>query len=39
MKEGKFARFEEITRTASEIQDSLTSILSEKQIAVPELSH
>jgi MoxR-like ATPase len=37
MKEGKFARFEEITRTAAEIQDSLISILSEKQIAVPEL--
>jgi MoxR-like ATPase len=38
MREGKFARFEEITRTASEIQDSLISILSEKQIAVPELA-
>lgn len=37
MKEGQFARFEEITRTAAEIQDSLISILSEKQIAVPEL--
>jgi MoxR-like ATPase len=37
MREGKFARFEEITRTAPEIQDSLISILSEKQIAVPEL--
>jgi MoxR-like ATPase len=37
MREGKFARFEEITRTAAEIQDSLISILSEKQIAVPEL--
>lgn len=37
MKEGKFARFEEITRTSSEIQDSLISILSEKQVAVPEL--
>jgi MoxR-like ATPase len=38
MREGKFARFEEITRTAAEIQDSLISILSEKQIAVPELN-
>jgi MoxR-like ATPase len=38
MREGAFARFEEITRTAAEIQDSLISILSEKQIAVPELS-
>lgn len=37
MRDGKFARFEEITRTAAEIQDSLISILSEKQIAVPEL--
>jgi MoxR-like ATPase len=37
MKEGKVARFEEITRTAAEIQDSLISILSEKQVAVPEL--
>jgi MoxR-like ATPase len=37
MSEGKFARFEEITRTSSEIQDSLISILSEKQVAVPEL--
>src|SRR5262245_60301492 len=38
MREGLFARFEEITRTAAEIQDSLISILSEKQIAVPELN-
>jgi len=38
MREGKLARFEEITRTAAEIQDSLISILSEKQIAVPELN-
>jgi MoxR-like ATPase len=37
MREGIFARFEEITRTAAEIQDSLISILSEKQIAIPEL--
>lgn len=38
MEAGKFARIEEITRTASEVQDSLISILSEKQIAVPELN-
>jgi MoxR-like ATPase len=37
MRGGKIARYEEITRTAPEIQDSLISILSEKQIAVPEL--
>ena len=37
MQGGLFARFEEITRTAAEIQDSLISILSEKQVAVPEL--
>lgn len=37
MQGGKFARFEEITRTAPEIQDSLISTLSEKQIAIPEL--
>jgi len=38
MREGVFARFEEVTRTAAEIQDALISILSEKQIAVPELN-
>src|SRR3954463_1696029 len=38
MREGTFARFEEITRTAPEVQDALISILSEKQIAVPELN-
>ncbi len=37
MTSGKFARFEEVTRTASEIQDALISVLSEKQISVPEL--
>lgn len=37
MRDGRFARFEEITRTSSEIQDALISILSEKQVAVPEL--
>jgi MoxR-like ATPase len=38
MRDGKFARFEEVTRTASEIQDSLISILSEKAIVIPELA-
>lgn len=37
MKAGKFARFEEVTRTSPEIQDALISILSEKQVALPEL--
>jgi MoxR-like ATPase len=37
MREGKIARFEEITRTGPEVQDALISILSEKQIAIPEL--
>ena len=37
MQEGTFARLEEITRTSSEVQDSLISILSEKQVALPEL--
>ena len=37
MTEGRFARLEEVTRMASEIQDALISILSEKSIAVPEL--
>jgi MoxR-like ATPase len=37
MRGGKFARFEEVTRTSPEIQDSLISILSEKQVAIPEL--
>ncbi len=37
MREGRFARVEEITRTSSEVQDALISILSEKQIAIPEL--
>jgi MoxR-like ATPase len=37
MREGRFARLEEITRTSSEVQDSLISILSEKQVAIPEL--
>ena len=37
METGKIARFEEISRCASEVQDALISILSEKYIAIPEL--
>ncbi|MFQ5978623.1 MAG: AAA family ATPase [Candidatus Heimdallarchaeota archaeon] len=38
MEEGKLLRFEEITRCHSDIQDSLVSIMSEKSMAIPELS-
>ncbi|MDR2940069.1 MAG: AAA family ATPase [Clostridiales bacterium] len=37
MEDGKVARFEEITRCPSEVQDALISIISEKNIAIPEL--
>ncbi|GEM_PF-940240 len=37
MQEGKIVRFEELTRCSSEVQDGMLSILSEKEIAVPEL--
>jgi len=37
MEGGGIARFEEISRCASEVQDALISILSEKTIAIPEL--
>ncbi|MCA1295294.1 AAA family ATPase [Paenibacillus sp. alder61] len=37
MEAGGIARFEEISRCASEVQDALISILSEKTISVPEL--
>ncbi|MCL1937335.1 MAG: AAA family ATPase [Candidatus Azobacteroides sp.] len=37
MESGSIARFEEISRCASEVQDALISILSEKTIAIPEL--
>jgi MoxR-like ATPase len=36
MSEGKIARFEELTRCAQEIQDTLISIMSEKQLMIPE---
>lgn len=38
METGSIVRFEEISRCASEVQDALISILSEKRISVPELS-
>lgn len=38
MEDGMIARFEEISRCASEVQDALISILSEKNISIPELS-
>ncbi len=38
MESGQIARFEEITRCASEVQDAMISLLSEKRISVPELS-
>ena len=37
MESGSIARFEEITRCASEVQDALISVLSEKRLSVPEL--
>ena len=37
METGTVARFEEITRCASEVQDALISLLSEKRLSVPEL--
>ncbi|WP_036722278.1 AAA family ATPase [Paenibacillus forsythiae] len=37
MDTGRIARFEEVSRSASEVQDALISILSEKTIVVPEL--
>src|SRR5207247_10158721 len=37
MLDGTLVRFEEVTRVSSEVQDALISILSEKNISVPEL--
>lgn len=37
METGSIARLEEISRCASEVQDALISILSEKRLSVPEL--
>lgn len=38
METGSIARVEEISRCASEVQDALISILSEKRISIPELN-
>ncbi|MGN6360874.1 MAG: ATP-binding protein [Thermomicrobiales bacterium] len=38
MRDGKIARIEELTRIASEVQDTLITILSEKTLPVPELN-
>ncbi|WP_322797849.1 AAA family ATPase [Thermoflexus sp.] len=37
MRTGRIARFEELTRCPSEVQDALISVLSEKAMAIPEL--
>lgn len=37
MQRGLVVRLEEITRCAAEVQDALISVLSEKQVAIPEL--
>lgn len=38
MSKGKLVRFEEITRCPLEVQDSLLSLLSERVVAIPELT-
>ncbi len=38
MESGTIARFEEITRCASEVQDAMISLLSEKRLSIPELA-
>ena len=38
MEEGKIARVEELTRIASDVQDSLITILSEKTLPIPEIN-
>jgi MoxR-like ATPase len=37
MEQGTIGRFEELTRSTSDVQDALISILSEKYVSVPEL--
>lgn len=37
MQQGLVVRLEELTRCAAEVQDALISVLSEKQVAIPEL--
>lgn len=38
METGSLARFEEVTRCASEVQDAMISLLSEKRLSIPELA-
>ncbi|MEM7244692.1 MAG: AAA family ATPase [Acidobacteriota bacterium] len=38
MADGKLARFEELTRVPSDVQDTLITVLSEKTLPIPELS-
>ncbi len=38
MEEGRIARVEELTRTPSDVQDALITILSEKALPIPELN-
>jgi len=38
MQDGKLCRVEELTRIASDVQDTLITILSEKTLSIPELS-
>jgi MoxR-like ATPase len=38
MEQGVIGRFEELTRSTSDVQDALISILSEKYVSVPELN-
>ena len=37
MESGRIGRFEELTRSTSDVQDALISILSEKYVSIPEL--
>ncbi|WP_018587328.1 ATP-binding protein [Salinispora arenicola] len=39
MEQGVIGRFEELTRSTSDVQDALISILSEKYVSIPELDH
>jgi MoxR-like ATPase len=39
MQAGRVARIEELTRMAPEVQDALISILSEKEVSIPELGN
>jgi MoxR-like ATPase len=39
MQDGRIARLEEMTRCISEVQDALISLLSEKELAIPEMDN